>query len=114
MFPIIHLVGLKRSLAEKYPWLGRSVYKAFLSAKLIAQRNMLEMGFLHTSYPWLADDVSNLQKKMGPDTWPYGEEKNRKELDTVIRYMKQQGLTKTDVKVSDILIPNSSDTLISI
>ena len=114
LFPIIHLIGLKRTLAEKYPWLGRSVFKAFLSAKLIAQKNMLEMGFLHTSYPWLADEVTKLQKIMGPDTWPYGEARNRKELETAIRYLSQQGLTKSDVQVKDILIPNVDDALISI
>jgi 4,5-dihydroxyphthalate decarboxylase len=33
IFPIMHLVGIRRSLAEKYPCLPRSIMKAFEEAK---------------------------------------------------------------------------------
>jgi len=32
MFPIMHLVGIRRSLVEKYPWLPASLFKAFSEA----------------------------------------------------------------------------------
>ena len=29
MFPIMHLIGIRKTLVEKYPWLPGTVYKAF-------------------------------------------------------------------------------------
>ena len=36
IFPIMHLVGVRRSLAEKHPWLPGAVLKAFEQAKKVA------------------------------------------------------------------------------
>ncbi len=33
LFPIMHLVGIKKSLVAQHPWLATSLYKAFLEAK---------------------------------------------------------------------------------
>src|SRR5471032_1755451 len=37
IFPIMHVVGVKRELAEKHPWLPGAVFKAFEQAKSVAQ-----------------------------------------------------------------------------
>ena len=36
LFPIMHLIGIRRSLVEQHPWLAPSVLKAFTRAKAIA------------------------------------------------------------------------------
>ena len=36
IFPIMHLVGVRRTLAEQHPWLPGAVFKAFEQAKTIA------------------------------------------------------------------------------
>jgi 4,5-dihydroxyphthalate decarboxylase len=33
IFPIMHLIGVRKSLAERSPWLPATVYKAFCQAK---------------------------------------------------------------------------------
>ena len=35
LFPIMHAIGIRRSLVEKYPWVAVNVYKAFLKAKAL-------------------------------------------------------------------------------
>src|SRR5262249_57460067 len=35
LFPIMHLIGIRRSLVEKHPWLGPSVLKPFTRPKPI-------------------------------------------------------------------------------
>ena len=30
IFPIMHLVGIRRTLAEEHPWLPAAVFKAFI------------------------------------------------------------------------------------
>ena len=36
IFPIMHLIGVRRELAEQHPWLPAAVFKAFAQAKAIA------------------------------------------------------------------------------
>ena len=36
IFPIMHLVGIRRTLAEQHPWLPGAVFKAFEQAKAVA------------------------------------------------------------------------------
>jgi 4,5-dihydroxyphthalate decarboxylase len=36
IFPIMHLIGVRRELAERHPWLPAAVFKAFAQAKAIA------------------------------------------------------------------------------
>ena len=35
IFPIMHMVGIRKTLVEQHPWLAVSVYKAFLKAKAL-------------------------------------------------------------------------------
>ena len=36
IFPIMHLIGVRRTLAEKHPWLPAAVLKAFEQSKALA------------------------------------------------------------------------------
>jgi hypothetical protein len=53
MFPIMHLLAIRRSLVETHPWLAASVVKAFYQAKQLAMAEMHEIGVLSTMLPWL-------------------------------------------------------------
>ncbi|MBU8539410.1 substrate-binding domain-containing protein [Falsiroseomonas tokyonensis] len=114
IFPIIHAIGLRRDLAEQHRWLPRSVFKAFLQAKTLAQRNMWEMGFLTTSHPWLGDEARRLRDIMGEDPWPYGLEPNRKTVETLIRYAREQGLIHRAVTAEELVFPHVSDKAFAI
>src|SRR2546428_764217 len=52
IFPIMHLVGIKKALVERYPWLPGTVYKAFCAAKRIALSEMREMAATNVMVPW--------------------------------------------------------------
>lgn len=114
LFPIIHAIGLRRDLAEQHRWLPRSVYKAFLQAKDLALRNFHEMGFLTTSHPWLADEGRRIRDLMGADPWPYGLEPNRRTIETLIRYAREQGLTHRDVTPEELVYAQVSDRAFAI
>jgi 4,5-dihydroxyphthalate decarboxylase len=93
MFPIMHLIGIRRALAEAHPWLAGSVFKAFLKAREIALAELKEVGVLYTMLPWLPDDVARAVAVMGPQLWPYGIAANRKEIDAMLRWSFEQGLS---------------------
>jgi len=48
IFPIMHAIGIRRSLVEKHPWLPVSVYKAFLKAKQICMAELGQIGVIAT------------------------------------------------------------------
>src|ERR1700755_762285 len=81
LFPIMHLIGIRRSLIEKHPWLGPSVLKAFTRAQDIALGEMEDVGTSRASLPWLPSDVAHSKSVMGSDIWPYGYPANKKAVD---------------------------------
>jgi 4,5-dihydroxyphthalate decarboxylase len=109
IFPIMHGIGVRRDLAAKHPWLARSVYKAFLNAKITALARLGETGSLAISHPWMADERDRLARLMGADFWPYGIEPNRVAIEAMVRYAREQGLIDRPVPVEELLYTQVSD-----
>ncbi|MEK7783298.1 MAG: ABC transporter substrate-binding protein [Candidatus Binatota bacterium] len=108
IFPIMHVLVIRRGLYEQHPWVARSLYKAFCEAKERAIKAMHVSNTLACTLPWLFAEIDQLKQIFGPDWWPYGIEPNRQLLETLIRYMGEQGLTDKAVKVEEIFAPNTS------
>ena len=72
MFPIMHLIGIRKTLVEKYPWLPSSVYKAFCEAKALAMVDLLDVNALMVTLPWLIPETEGTIALMGKDFWAYG------------------------------------------
>ena len=108
IFPIMHVLVIRRGLYEQHPWVARSLYKAFCEAKERAIKAMHVSNTLACTLPWLFAEIDQLKQIFGPDWWPYGIEPNRQLLETLIRYMGEQGLTDKAVKVEEIFASNTS------
>jgi len=102
LFPIMHLIGIRRSLAEQHPWLPASVFKAFLQAREIALKEVKEVGVLHAMLPWMPDEVARTVAVMGPNFWPYGVDANRKDIDSMLRWSHEQGLSPRQARIEDV------------
>jgi 4,5-dihydroxyphthalate decarboxylase len=101
IFPIMHVVGIRRSLAEKHPWLPVSVFKAFLDAKaLIDLRN-------ETILPWAQAEYRRMQSELGDNYWSYHLEPNRHVIETFARYAVEQGLIDHVVAPEELFAPSS-------
>ena len=109
IFPIMHLVGIRKSLVKQYPWLAASVYKAFCEAKSIAINELAEVGTLKTSLPWLAAEYEETKRIMGEDFWPYGIASNEKTLKTFLRYHHSQGLSARPLSLSDMFASSTME-----
>lgn len=107
IFPIMHVLVIRRGLYEQHPWVARSLYKAFCEAKERAIKAMHVSNTLACTLPWLFAEIDQLKQIFGPDWWPYGIEPNRQLLETLIRYMGEQGLTDKAVKVEEIFAANA-------
>jgi len=109
IFPIMHAIGIRRSLAEKHPWLATSVFKAFIKAKDHCMHELGQIGHLSTSLPWSVAENDRLKTFMGPDYWSYGVEPNRHVLETLTRYSHDQGLSVRKLDVEEMFARSTYD-----
>jgi 4,5-dihydroxyphthalate decarboxylase len=102
IFPPMHIIAVKRPLAERYPDLARSLFDAFAAAQRLAQAKLADSSALSAMLPWLLEHVQFTEQKLGGDYWPVGFAKNRATLEVVIRYMLDDGLIKTTFTPEDL------------
>jgi 4,5-dihydroxyphthalate decarboxylase len=93
IFPIMHVMGIRQSVAEQHPWLAINLFKAFNEAKAIAMKRMQNPRIVPLA--WYRDAWEEQEQLLGPDPWEYGlSEKNCKNLETLVGYSHEQGLIK--------------------
>ena len=102
MFPIMHVIGIRKSLAEQHPWLSVNVLKAFMRAKELCWYELGQIGHLFTSLPWGVAEFNTTKALMGDDYWSYGIEHNRYVLEAFARYHYEQGLSARQVTVEEL------------
>jgi 4,5-dihydroxyphthalate decarboxylase len=102
IFPIMHILGVRRDMVERHAWLPASVYKAFDESKAVCMTALEEFGTLAVTLPWLIPELEETKELMGDNFWPYGIEENRKSLETLTRYVQEQGLTSRRVSVDEM------------
>jgi 4,5-dihydroxyphthalate decarboxylase len=102
LFPIMHLVGIRKVLVEQYPWLSTSVYKAFCEAKALAMADLRDVNALMVTLPWLEAETTDTMAAMGRDFWKYGIGENMAEIEALTQYAYEQGLIERKVKVEEL------------
>src|SRR6266480_2872087 len=107
MFPIMHLVGIRRSLVERHPWLAVNTYVAYLKAKELCYRHLETIGHLFTTLPWPVEELMRARALMGEDFWSYGVDANRRELSAVSRYAFEQGINSRQVTIEEMFAPST-------
>jgi 4,5-dihydroxyphthalate decarboxylase len=105
IFPIMHLVAIRRDVYEKHPFIATSLYKAMNEAKDIALEKMHHVGALRYMLPGMTAELDEIDDVFGGDPWPYGIEPNRPTLEALVRYMAEQSLIKAPIPVDDLFVP---------
>ena len=102
MFPIMHMIGIRRSIVEKHPWLPVNVYAGFLKAKQLCYQEMEEVGHLSHTMPWPVYELEQVRALMGADHWKYGVIENQKEISAMTRYSFDQGISALKLEAEDL------------
>jgi len=106
IFPIMHLVAIRRALYERYPWIANSLYAAFVEAKRIARARLRYAGSLYAMLPWLQDELEEIDQIFpGGDPFPYGVEPNRPTLEALMRYMVEQHFIAQPIPLEQLFVP---------
>ena len=106
IFPIMHLVAIRRELYQRNPWIAASLYDAFRRSKDIALERMRYLGALRYMMPGLPADLDEIaQTFVGGDPWPYGIEANRPTLEALISYMVEQSFIARPIPIDELFVP---------
>src|SRR3569833_1630399 len=104
IFPIMHLVVLRRDAYEANRWIARNLMEAFEKAKRACLPELYQgmTSFLPTA--WGYDHAEQPTRMMFTenDPWPYGIENNRKTLEPFLTFCHDQGVTKRKLSVEEL------------
>jgi len=113
IFPIMHVVAMKRSVYEANPWIAKTLTKAFAQALDMAYDPLRERSALRYMLPWLEEHVEETQKLMGSARWwRDGFEENKHVIDKFLGYHYEQGLSKRRLKAEEIFAPPALETFV--
>ena len=106
LFPIMHVVGLRRTLADAHPWLPGALMKAFSEAKDHAQRALNDTSATKVTMPFVEDNLRLAKQLMGDDFWSYGVAKNVDVLEAFCEMHFNQGLSPRRLAVAELFHPD--------
>jgi 4,5-dihydroxyphthalate decarboxylase len=93
IFPIMHVVAIRKALVDAHPWLAVNLFRAFNSSKALAMKRMVNPRIVPLA--WYRAAWEEQEAVLGPDPWEYGlTDSNRKNLETLVDYSHEQGLIK--------------------
>jgi 4,5-dihydroxyphthalate decarboxylase len=111
IFPIMHVVVVREAIVRKYPWVASNIAHAFNEAKRLAYERVKNPRVVPLA--WFTTEWEEQASILGPDPWAYGlDEPNRTNLETLIRYTHEQGLTETRADISELFIDISREALV--
>jgi 4,5-dihydroxyphthalate decarboxylase len=105
IFPIMHLLGLRRSIGEAHPWLPSALLKAFTQSKNLALAALADTSATKVTLPFVEEQLAAARSLMGADYWSYGIAANRHVLENFLEHHQRQGLSKRRHAVDELFHP---------
>lgn len=104
VYPIMHVLALRRDAYEKNPWIAGNLMTAFEKAKANSVERLSDINVSRIPYPWMPNSFQKMHQEFFPghDYWPYGIEPNRTTLETFLRYCDEQGVTRRKLAPEDL------------
>jgi 4,5-dihydroxyphthalate decarboxylase len=104
IFPIMHVVAMRREVYERDRWLAMNLFKAFDEARARSLQRAADMGVSFFPLPWVADELRQARELFRGDPFCYGIAPNRAVLELFLRYAFEQGVCRRALEV-DALFP---------
>ncbi len=102
IFPIMHLMTIRRAVFEQHPWVAMNLTKMFEEAKRRCLARLTDFTCARIPLPWAAAIADELAAAYGPDPYPYGIEASRPTIEAFCRYAHDQGVTHRRMTVDDL------------
>jgi 4,5-dihydroxyphthalate decarboxylase len=102
IFPIMHLITIRRAVFEQHPWIAMNLFKMFDAARRRCLERLRDIGCARIPLPWAAAMTDEISARFGPNPYPYGIEESRKTLEAFCRYAHDQGVTHRRMTIDDL------------
>ena len=102
VFPIMHVVAIRRDVYDAHPWVAANLYSAFEEAKRRSVRRLLDPNASMVPLPQGHFAAAWAQDVFGEDLWPYGVEPNRPTLETFLEWAAEQGVTARNLAPEEL------------
>jgi 4,5-dihydroxyphthalate decarboxylase len=106
IFPIMHLVVIRRTVYEQHPSIAAALALAFQKAKQKAYDRLAER---LSPMPWANLDLEYARQVFGEDICAYGVKPNLPTLQAATQYSYEQGLTERKLEVKELFAPETLD-----
>lgn len=90
IYPITHTVVMHENLAREKPWVAVELVKTFREAQRVCDRYYADNP-KHLSLPGAAFILEEERRDYGPEPWSHGVAGNRENVETFVRYAREQG-----------------------
>ena len=107
VFPIMHVVAIKRSVWEAHPWIAMNLLQAFEKAKSLSLQRLSDITASSVPLPWISEHANLSKSILGEDFWPYGIEPNRATLTAFLQYAYEQGVCHRLLTPEELFIPST-------
>ncbi len=109
IYPIMHVLGVRKSLVQQHPWLPVALYKAFESAKDIALERLADPSAPKASLPFLEELLASTRALLGPRplALPAVAAPNRVTLEAFLAHHHVQGLSARKVALQELFAPTT-------
>jgi 4,5-dihydroxyphthalate decarboxylase len=105
IFPIMHVVAIKREIYAQYPWVAMNLYTAFDEARRRSVRRAFDVMASRFPVPWMPDYAGRWRELFGTEYFPYGLEPNRVTLSAFCEYAYEQGVCEREVSPEELFAP---------
>jgi len=105
-FPIMHTVAIRKELSETHPWLAVSLYKAFDQAQKLSREGIHAPAVLF-QLAWLQMYWEKEEALLGENPWEAGAERNRETVETLCRYLVEQGIIRKAPSFESLFAPST-------
>ncbi len=110
IFPIMHLLGVRRELLEAHPFLAGALMKAFSASKASAEALLADTSATKVTMPFVEDHLSEAKKLMGDNFWSYGINGNEATINTFLDHHHRQGLSSRRVMIEELFPKNAAES----
>ena len=110
IFPIMHVVGIRKEIAAAHPWLPAAVFKAFNASKAAALELLADTSATKVTLPFVEEQLKAAKDLLGEDFWSYGVQANRNTLQAFLKHHHAQGLSSRLVDVDELFHPSTYET----
>jgi len=102
VWPIMHIIAIKRSALDQHPWIARNLLNAFVESKRRSLERLLDPAVSRYPLAWLPTYARKMRDLFGGDPFPYGIEENRPTFEQFLRYTYEQGIAHRHAKPEEI------------